>query len=214
MKKEISKLQYITQQTEALSHVQAAQKACEAGCDWVQLRVKGKSKVEVQSIALEVKAICARYGATFILNDHVAVARAVQADGVHLGKEDMSPEEARQILGEDVIIGGTANTFKDVQRLAQAGVDYMGVGPFRFTTTKKKLSPVLGAQGYTTLMANCYERGIDTPIVAIGGILVEDLDAIMQTGVHGVAVSGVITHHSQPAELVDAMQTILNRAKV
>ncbi|WP_299466162.1 thiamine phosphate synthase [uncultured Microscilla sp.] len=214
MKKEIAKLQYITQQTNTLSHVQAAQKACEAGCNWVQLRVKDTPEAEVQAIALKVKAICALYGATFILNDHVAVAKAVHADGVHLGKEDMSPKEARKILGKDAIIGGTANTFEDVQRLVKARVDYIGAGPFRFTTTKKKLSPVLGAQGYTTLMANCYEQNIDTPIVAIGGIVAEDLSIIRQTGVYGVAVSGVITHHQSPAQVVETMQTTFNISRV
>ena len=210
MKKTISKLQYITQETENLSHVQAAKQACEAGCDWVQLRLKGKNEAEVQAIAQEVKAICVSHKVTFIMNDYVAVAKAVKADGVHLGKNDMLPAEARKILGEDVIIGGTANTFADVQRLAEAGVDYMGAGPFRFTTTKKNLDPLFGTEGYMAMMESCKKHRIDIPIVAIGGIVVNDMEAIMQTGVHGVAISGLITHHANPAQIVDELYTALN----
>ena len=210
MKKTISKLQYITQKTENLNHVQAAKQACEAGCDWVQLRLKGKTEVEVQAIAQEVKAICVSHKVTFIMNDYVAVAKAVKADGVHLGKNDMSPAEARKILGEDVIIGGTANTFADVQRLVSAGVDYIGAGPFKFTTTKKNLDLLFGTEGYMAMMENCKKHQIEIPIVAIGGIVAHDMEAIMQTGVYGVAVSGVITHHANPAQIVDELYTALN----
>ena len=206
MKKRISKLQYITQATEKLSHVQAAKNACEAGCDWVQLRVKNASLDDVSKIAREVRQICDQYQATFIMNDYVEVAKAVKADGVHLGKEDMSPAVARQILGNDVIIGGTGNTFEGVQKLAEAKVDYMGVGPFRFTTTKQKLSPILGLEGYKILIEQCEVHNIQIPIVAIGGILTEDVEAIMQTGVHGIAVSGLITNHSERLELVRKLQ--------
>lgn len=206
----ISKLQYITQANENMTHVQAAKLACEAGCDWVQLRVKDKTEAEVQSIALEVKAICAEHKATFILNDYVAVAKAVKADGVHLGKNDMSPTEARKILGEGVIIGGTANTFADVQQLVEAKVDYIGAGPFRFTTTKKDLDPLFGLEGYVALMENYQKHQLDIPTVAIGGIVASDMEALMQTGVYGVAVSGLITHHENPVQVVEKLYNALN----
>ncbi len=209
MKKTINKLQYITQETTDLNQIEAARQACEAGCDWVQLRVKNKPEEEVLRIAQEVKQICAEYQATFVINDYVSVAKAVGADGVHLGKEDMPPTEAREILGEQAIIGGTGNTFEDVQKLVAAKVDYLGVGPFRFTTTKQKLSPTLGLEGYRKLIEQCKSENIDTPIVAIGGILAEDVPSIMQTGVHGIAVSGLITHESKRGELVKDLQSIL-----
>ena len=209
MKKTISKLQYITQARENLTHQQAAKNACEAGCDWIQLRVKGKNPDEVGKIAHEVRQICDQYQATFILNDHVSIAKAAGADGVHLGKEDMSPVEARKILGEEAIIGGTGNTFEDVQNLAQAKVDYMGIGPFRFTTTKQKLSPIIGLEGYRALLEKCATANIQTPVVAIGGILTEDVAEIMQTGVHGIAVSGLITNHLDQLALVETLKTQL-----
>ena len=209
LKKPISKLQYITQETEGLSHVEAAKNACEAGCDWVQLRIKHKAEEEVLQIAQEVKQICVQHQATFVMNDYVAVAKAVQADGVHLGKEDMLPVKAREILGEQVIIGGTGNTFEDVQKLAEAKVDYMGIGPFRFTTTKQKLSPILGLEGYQVLIEKCLDQNINIPIVAIGGIVAKDVAAIMQTGVHGIAVSGLLTQATNQHQLIQHLQEIL-----
>lgn len=122
------------------------------------------------------------------------------ADGVHLGKNDMPVDEARRLLGNDRIIGGTANTFEDIERLHRQGADYIGCGPFRFTTTKKNLSPVLGLEGYKRIVSNMKAHGIDLPIVAIGGILKSDIADIMQTGVTGIAVSGGILNAESPTE--------------
>ena len=108
--------------------------------------------------------------------------------------------EARQILGEAFIIGGTANTFEDVKLHHAAGADYLGIGPFRFTTTKKNLSPVLGLEGYTSILAQMNEAGIRIPVVAIGGIVAEDIPAIMETGVNGIALSGAILQAPDPVE--------------
>src|SRR4051812_38138646 len=97
----ITEIQYITQHIENVSHAELAEEACKGGINWIQLRVKNFSIDEVRRIALETKAVCKKYGATFIVNDHVQLAKEVDADGVHLGMEDMSPEEARRILGND-----------------------------------------------------------------------------------------------------------------
>lgn len=209
MKKEISKLQYITQNTGQLDHQETARRACEAGCDWIQLRIKDMPAHDVLPIIQSVKSICEKYHATFIVNDRVTLAYKVGADGVHLGKEDMSPVEARKLLGENAIIGGTANTFEDIQQLVEAKVDYIGLGPFRFTKTKANLSPVLGVEGYQTLVEQCQAHGIQIPIVAIGGIVTEDVEPMMQTGIYGIAVSGLITHHPAPATLVSNLNKIL-----
>lgn len=210
MKKKISKLQYITQNTGQLDHQEAARRACEAGCDWIQLRIKYIPSHDALPIIRSVKKICEAYQATFIVNDHATLAHKVGADGVHLGKEDMSPVEARKLLGKNTIIGGTANTFEDIQKLVEAKVDYIGLGPFRFTKTKANLSPVLGVEGYQALIVQCRGQGIQTPIVAIGGIVAEDVEVIMQTGVHGIAVSGLITRHPEPTILVSNLNKVLN----
>ena len=119
---------------------------------------------------------------------------------MHLGKNDMPVDEARRLLGNEKIIGGTANTFEDIECLHRQGADYIGCGPFRFTTTKKNLSPVLGLEGYERIVSDMKAHGIDLPIVAIGGILKSDIADIMQTGVTGIAVSGGILNAESPAE--------------
>ena len=162
------------------------------------MRMKEATEEEVEKEAIRVQDLCRQYGATFIIDDHVALAKKLHADGVHLGKKDMPIAEARKLLGKDFIIGGTANTFEDVQMHYAAGADYIGCGPFRFTTTKKNLSPVLGLEGYRNIVSRMKEAGINLPIVAIGGIAFEDIPAIMQTGVSGIALSGSILRADDP----------------
>jgi thiamine-phosphate pyrophosphorylase len=176
--------------------------ALEAGCKWIQLRMKDVAVETVRQLAEELKKACENHHALLIIDDYVEVAREVKADGVHLGKNDMPIEEARKLLGEGFIIGGTANTFEDVKRHYEAGADYLGIGPFRFTTTKKNLSPVLGLEGYRNIKQQMIEADIILPAVAIGGITVEDIPAILATGIEGIAMSGAILQaHDPDAEI-------------
>lgn len=191
-------LQFITHYTGRYTYFDSARMALEGGCRWIQLRMKEATEEEVEKEAIRVQDLCRQYGATFIIDDHVALAKKLHADGVHLGKKDMPIAEARKLLGKDFIIGGTANTFEDVQMHYAAGADYIGCGPFRFTTTKKNLSPVLGLEGYRNIVSRMREAGINLPIVAIGGIAFEDIPAIMQTGVSGIALSGSILRADDP----------------
>ena len=198
----ISKLHYITASP---AH---AEEACKGGVDWIQLRVKNKSEDEWKQIAEETKNICRKYGAKLIVNDSVKLAKIIGADGVHLGKEDMPPDEARKLLGPDFIIGGTANTFQDIHRLALLKVNYIGLGPFRFTQTKKNLSPLLELQGFVDLMKQCAAENITTPIIAIGGIQLNDVEALLGTGVYGLAVSSAI---SDAAGLSSAAKSFIDK---
>lgn len=191
-------LQFITHFTDTYSYFDSACMALEGGCRWIQLRMKDASPEEIEQEALRIQNLCKSYGATFIIDDHVELVKKVRADGVHVGKNDMPVAEARKILGKDFIIGGTANTFEDVKMHYEAGADYIGCGPFRFTTTKKNLSPVLGLEGYRSIVLQMKEKGIDLPIVAIGGITFEDIPAIMETGVNGIALSGTILQAADP----------------
>lgn len=191
-------LQFITHYTGRYTYFDSARMALEGGCRWIQLRMKEATEEEVEKEAIRVQDLCRQYGATFIIDDHVVLAKKLHADGVHLGKKDMPIAEARKLLGKDFIIGGTANTFEDVQMHYAAGADYIGCGPFRFTTTKKNLSPVLGLEGYRNIVSRMKEAGINLPIVAIGGIAFEDIPAIMQTGVSGIALSGSILRADDP----------------
>jgi thiamine-phosphate pyrophosphorylase len=191
---EISRLHYIT------TNAQAAELACRGGVRWVQLRVKNLPAAEWRQRALDVQAVCRHHSATLLINDNPALALEIGADGVHLGKQDMPPAEARALLGPDFIIGGTANTFADIAGLMAAGVEYIGLGPFRFTTTKEKLSPILGLSGYAEIMAQCRVAGFTTPVVGIGGVELADVAELLAAGLHGVAVSGAIGGAASPTE--------------
>ncbi|WP_426060497.1 thiamine phosphate synthase [Hymenobacter sp. B1770] len=191
----INLLHYITTSPEA------AELACQGGVRWVQLRVKNQPYAVWKQIALETQAVCRRYGAMLLINDNPRLAQEIGADGVHVGQADMPAAEARAMLGANFIIGGTANTFADVQRLAAAGVDYVGLGPFRFTPTKENLSPTLGMAGYTEIMRQCEATGIVVPVIGIGGITLEDVAALKSTGLHGVAVSSAIGNAKAPAKM-------------
>ena len=202
-------VQFITHYTEQYSYLDSVRIALEGGCRWIQLRMKDSSQEEILPIAKEALTLCREYEATFIIDDHVELAKQIKADGVHLGKSDMPIAEARRILGKDFIIGGTANTFEDVLGHHKAGANYIGCGPFRFTTTKKNLSPVLGLEGYRRIVWQMKEAGIHLPIVAIGGITETDIPELMQTGVNGIALSGSILRAKNPIEEMKKIMTLI-----
>jgi thiamine-phosphate pyrophosphorylase len=196
-------IQFISHSTEQHTYLDSIRLALEGGIKWVQLRMKDATEDEIISVGTEVRKLCDQYGATFIIDDHVELVHKLKADGVHLGKNDMPIAEARNILGKDIIIGGTANTFEDIAAHYQATANYIGCGPFRFTTTKKGLSPTLGLEGYRSIMTKVKEAGINIPVVAIGGITAEDIPDIMQTGISGIALSGAILRAENPIEEIN-----------
>jgi len=204
-------LLFITHCTDRYNYLESVEVALKGGCKQIQLRMKDANVDEVERVAHKAKALCDVYGAQLYIDDHVEVCQRVKATGVHLGKLDMSPGEARKMLGNEFIIGGTANTFEDIQYLAarcrgqrrQAalrGIDYIGLGPFRFTTTKKNLSPVLGLEGYRDILFRCKAAGIHLPVLAIGGITIADIPELMQTGISGIALSSTILQAEDPVE--------------
>lgn len=163
-------IQFISHFTARYSYLDSVRLALEGGCRWIQLRMKDATQTELYRTALIVKQMCSDYGATFIIDDNVQIAHRISADGVHLGKNDMPIAWARDILGPNAIIGGTANSFEDVLSIAKAGGNYIGCGPYRFTKTKERLSPILGLEGYRDIVSKMREHNITLPIVAIGGI--------------------------------------------
>ena len=193
-------LQFITHTNAQYSYLQSAEMALQGGCRWIQLRMKGASEENTEAVALEVQSLCKKHDATFIIDDRVWLTKKINADGVHLGKSDMPVPEARKILGKDFIIGATANTFQDIVDSVNAGADYIGLGPFRFTETKQNLSPILGLDGYCEIINQCRKANIRIPIVAIGGISLTDIPGILETGISGVALSGAILNAENPIE--------------
>lgn len=205
----ISRLQYISQEIGGKTHLENIEEACKAGVNWVQLRIKNKPLEEIESIAADAKIICKKFGARLVINDHVEIAKSVKANGVHLGKEDMDPLEARRILGERPYIGGTANTWDDILRLKEAEVDYIGLGPFKFTETKENLSPELGVKGYSNIMNHMIIEDMDIPIVAIGGIELDDIFDLQMTGIYGIAVASLINQAKDKSVMVEEVGQLL-----
>ncbi|CAL2074852.1 Thiamine-phosphate synthase [Tenacibaculum sp. 190524A05c] len=186
----ISKLQYISQGATPEEHLVNIQNACTAGSEWVQLRLKNQTDEVILETAKKAREITNHFQTRLIINDHYKIAKQVNADGVHLGKTDACPAVVREYLGKLFIIGGTANTLEDCKILLEKQVDYIGLGPFKYTTTKKNLSPILGLEGYQVLLE---ELNTETPVIAIGGIVLEDVSSLLKTNIHGIAVSGEIT---------------------
>ena len=200
-------LQFISHYTDRYTYLDSIRLALEGGCRWIQLRMKDATDDEVRPIALVAQRLCREAGATFIIDDRVGLVRELHADGVHLGQNDMPIREARRLLGDGFIIGGTANTFEQVRTHYESSADYIGCGPFRFTTTKQKLAPVLGLDGYRTIISEMEATQIHIPIVAIGGITEEDIPDILQTGVTGIALSGTVLRADDP---VQKMKQLIN----
>lgn len=194
----MNNIQFITHKNQRFGYVEGAEMALCGGCKWVQLRMKDATDDEFLSIGRKVATLCRSHNATFLLDDRVHLVAELGADGVHLGKNDMPIGEARRILGNEKIIGGTANTFADVQHLAAQGADYIGCGPFRYTPTKRNLAPILGLEGYRNILKQMQQVGISLPLIAIGGIVSTDIAALRDIGVSGIAVSGAVLEAADP----------------
>lgn len=198
----VPKLHYISQGETTQEHLDNIQSACSAGAELVQLRLKGLSEEVFLAVAKEARTITAHFQTRLIINDDYKIAKEVQADGVHLGQSDACPTEARAYLGKFYFIGETANTVEQCQELIAKGVDYIGLGPFSFTTTKTNLSPVLGLEGYQTILETLKT---ETPIIAIGGITFEDVPALLETGVYGIAASTAVTANFNTIHTLNAL---------
>lgn len=205
----VDKFHFISNETGELSHIDSIRIALQAGCRWIQLRAKNRAEGEVLTLASEAKQLCDSYEARLVINDFPHVALAVGAYGLHLGLADMPVPEARALVGEKMIIGGTANTWEDIVRRIGEGADYIGLGPFRFTHTKQNLSPILGIDGYRTLIGKMQAAGYSTPIISIGGITPGDVGALRGAGLHGVAMSAALLGSADPQETFYQIQQAL-----
>ncbi|TXD52609.1 MULTISPECIES: thiamine phosphate synthase [unclassified Polaribacter] len=203
----IAKLQYISQGKTPQEHLKNIQSACASGAVWVQLRLKNLDLKVILETAKKARVITRHFNAQLIINDHYKIAKEVDADGVHLGKKDGCLLQASAYLGPAFIIGGTANTLEDCKKLLAKKVDYIGLGPYQFTETKKQLSPVLGIAGYTSLLENLQTK---TPIIAIGGIGLDVVGEIIKTGVYGIALSGAITKDFKSIPIFNGIINTLN----
>ncbi|WP_188048919.1 thiamine phosphate synthase [Flavobacterium sp. GP15] len=200
-----NKLQYISQGNTVEEQITNIRKALDNGCEWIQLRFKTQNTMDLFNLAESTKILCDVYSANYIINDNVYLAQQFEADGVHLGLTDMKISEARQILGDTKMIGGTANTFADIQQRSAEQCDYIGLGPFQHTDTKENLSPILGIEGYRSILKKVKSKKIAIPIYAIGGIALENIEILMETGIYGIAVCSLITKSEKPKKLISQL---------
>lgn len=203
-------LQFITNTEVELDVTQQVREVLAGGCKWVQLRMKDSSDDDIREIVNEIKPFCKDHDAILILNDRVELAKELEVDGVHLGKTDMKPEEARLILGSGAIIGVTVNTFEDVDLVKNLDIDYIGIGPFRKTSTKKNLAPILGIEGYQNIIEKMRTAEIEIPAVAVGGISFDDIGPLFSAGINGVAVSGAIASAESPERATKKFLSIIS----
>lgn len=190
-------LQFITNEHSAVSPSRQILEAIDGGCRWVQIRMKEASDEDIRNIFFEIRDRAKETMTTIIIDDRVELARSLAADGVagvHIGRDDMPPSEAREKLGPDAIIGVTAHSFDEVKVFKGLDVDYIGVGPYAPTDTKEKLAPILGLEGIAEIVALARDFGMEFPIVAVGGIRIEDVKPLLEVGANGVAVSGAIAN--------------------
>lgn len=207
----LHKLQYISQGISPDHHLKNIEVALNAGVKLIQLRLKNISDEMYIDYASKAKILCDIHEAFLIINDNANVAKHSHADALHLGLDDMNVLEAKKII-PNKLIGGTANTFEHIQQRCAEKVDYIGLGPYQFTSTKEKLSPILGIEGYRNIIHKMKKENFTTPIYAIGGIELKSIEAIINTGVHGIAVSGLITHSDNKEKLIKEINKILYHA--
>ena len=207
----LHKLQYISQGISPDDHLKNIEVTLDAGVKLIQLRLKNISDAMYMDYASKAKILCDIHEALLIINDNANVAKNSHADALHLGLDDMNVLEAKKII-PNKLIGGTANTLEHIQQRCAEKVDYIGLGPYQFTSTKKKLSPILGIEGYQNIIHEMKKENLTTPIYAIGGVELKDIEAIINIGVHGIAVSGLITHSDNKEKLVIEINKILYHA--
>lgn len=187
------------------THLELAEQAILGGADTIQLRQKEGSTRELIKTAAEMRRLCAEKGVTFIVNDRIDVALAAKADGVHLGQDDFPIPLARELLGKDCIIGGSAATPEEIENCIRDGADYVGFGPVYPTGSKDDAGPVSGIDFLKRIVLTT-----PLPVIAIGGIDEKNASHVMGAGAHGIAVISAVCCREDPRkaarELYDAVK--------
>ena len=188
--------------------VDVARAAVVGGVTMIQLRNKSGNILELLDQAQKLREILNPLNVPLIINDRADVAKEINADGVHLGQGDMSPKEAREILGPDKIIGITAFTEDHFKAIDPATVNYAGTGPFYPTKTDKG-KPLMGAEKFSALV-----KISPVPVVGIGGVTPENVAAVIQSGAGGVAMMRAISESENPEAAARNFVNVVNTARL
>ena len=209
--KHVGRLHVITDEVlqDQFTHAELAAAAAAGGADVIQYREKRPiSTREMIRVTGLMSLACEDLGASLLIDDRVDVAAAVGATAVHLGREDLPPEVARQILGPDAIIGGTANAVEEAVKVARQPVDYLGVGPVFGTTSKgNRAAPMLGLERFAEICA-----AVDKPVIGIGNITIDRVADVLAAGAYGVAVLSAVVCQDDPQESCRAFANEIARA--
>ena len=165
---------------------QQVEKAIVGGVTFVQLREKNLDEESFLDEALEIQSLCKKYNIPFVINDNVEIAKKINADGVHVGQSDMEAADVRAILGEDKILGVSAQTVEQARLAEKMGADYLGVGAVFPTGSKADAGDV----SFDTLKEIC--SAVSIPVVAIGGIGADNVQELKNSGISGIAVISAI----------------------
>ncbi|SDE80843.1 thiamine-phosphate diphosphorylase [Mucilaginibacter pineti] len=199
MKKYISRFHYLTQDMPGRTHAQQVQMACGAGANWVQYRCMTKPEDELIDEINEIAEICDDWGATLIITNHYDLLDRVDAQGVHIEDFDADFATIRKVIGDDKTLGASATNLPDLLAIQALNVvDYVGYGPFAHTDTKPNDKPLLGYAGYRELE----KSPVEIPVIAVGGIRLNDVEQLLQTGIYGIAISAAVNLAPDPAAML------------
>jgi len=209
--KYIEKLQYITHDLPHLTHLEQTQLACEAGAKWIQYRCLSKTDEELLADINAIAEICDDWGTTLIVTDHIHLNGKADIQGFHIEDVDADFVALRKMVGNDITLGGSANTLENLIRLASEGADYAAFGPYSTTDTKPNDFPLLGIDSYSNGVSHLKDLNIELPIIAVGGIKISDVGDLMETGIHGIAVSNAIYAAD---DFIEAYQDFYDAVKI
>ncbi len=178
------------------------------GATVLQLRAKNRSIREQVALAHALVPAARAHGVPLLINDHVDIALAVGADGVHLGVDDLPVALARHILPPGTLIGYSTEGIADAHRAVGEGVDYLGIGPFASTTTKGDAGDAIGPEGIAAMVAT-----VPVPVIAIGGISATTAGAAIRAGAAGVAVASAVVSAPDPAAATRALRVVIADAR-
>ena len=192
MKKYIEKLHFITHDLPHSSHIEQVQVACEAGAKWIQYRCLSKADDELLADINLIAEICDDWGATLIVTNHIHLKGKADIQGFHIEDINAYFIALRKQIGEEFTLGGSANTIEQLIKLADDGADYAGFGPFNISSTKPNDYPLIKTDDYANAIENLKSANKDLPVLAVGGVTIADVPALMTTGIFGIAASSAI----------------------
>lgn len=190
---QLPKIMFITPNKTKEEIIKECNIVLQEGIKFIQLRMKEASNDEILEVAKQIRPVCDKHCAILTVDDKIELLKSNLFDGVHLGKNDMPIKQAKQITQNKYLLGATCNTIQDVQKAIENGADYLGIGPYKYTTTKQNLAPILGLEGYQDIIKNMRDKNLNIPFYAIGGITLEDLLPLKEIGIFGIALSGAIS---------------------